>query len=104
NGCQVTGVAPGAGTIAVYEAQWDNMVMTSGVADAAGAPVMTIGDLDGLAFENAGALTWASQGSGGVVTLPHFLFCGSTLGGAAVLSTQGTGSIAILNGQPLASA
>ena len=76
----------------------------SGVADTAGAPVAVIGDLDALAFDNAGALTWMSQGSAGPVTLPHFLFSGDTLDGAAVLSTQALGSIAVVNGQPLASA
>jgi len=104
NGCQVIAVTPGAGTIAVFEAQWDNMVMMSGVADAAGLPVMVVGDLNALAFDPTGAGTWNSPGLDGIVALPHVLFSGDFLDGAGVLSTQAAGSIAVLNGVALAAA
>jgi hypothetical protein len=101
DGCEVVDVVPDSGTIAVFENDWDDMVKASGVADSSGAAVGIIGDLDALAIDDA-ADTWSHEGLDGVQDLPHFLFSGDFLDGAAVLTTQLGGHIAEINGQLLA--
>ncbi|MHC5211237.1 MAG: hypothetical protein ACYTG2_11010 [Planctomycetota bacterium] len=101
DGCQIVDTFPSTGTIAVFEATWDAMVANSNVSDSSGAAVTTIVDFDGISLEGV-AGSWASQGLDGTVMLPHFLFCGQSLNGAAVLSSQFGGTVAVVNGRNLA--
>jgi hypothetical protein len=85
----------GAGFMVMTEGQVDGLVMNSNVYDALGGQPMTIGDLDGLhrapgTFQNQ----WGQWN--------HLLFCGETLTGGAVLTTQGGGAVAQINSTPLA--
>jgi len=96
-------VMPMSGRIALSEFAVDGLVAAAGPADQAGACPSTIGDTDGLAIDpNGGGFTVNWNGVANV--LPNLLFAGETLTGGCVLTTAAGGSIAVVNGCPLATA
>jgi len=93
-------VVPLSGQLVLAESQVDTRVANSGIRDAAGAAVTTIGDLDGLTLDPQGGTfqsPWINA------PIPHLWFCGENLTGAGIVSTAGGGSIPALNGVPLGS-
>ena len=72
------------------EAQVDAMCLNANPADASGAAVGSIGDLDGLTTDPANS---PIQGT----DIIDLLFCGERLTGGGFLSASGQGSIAQLN-------
>ena len=79
----------------------DPMCVASGLADTAGNPVLAISDLDGITLDKtapAGSLFGTSCGR-----FPDLWFTGERMAGMGIVSTQGTGTIAVMNGLPLGS-
>ena len=96
-GCNVTGVIPNSGVIAFNENATNSMTANAAVGDNAGNFVQIIGDLDGLEVDpNGGSFT-----SSGYV-FPNLIFSGEWLTGGGILSTSFGGSIAMINGSPMA--
>jgi hypothetical protein len=100
----VAGITPGSAVIVASEADVAAMILNSGMATSVGGvPSTTSLDLGGLEIDPNGG-TWVSPQPGGQV-LPNLLFVWlgfSNDGG--ILSTANGGSIASVNGVPMASA
>jgi hypothetical protein len=91
-------LAPNPAYMVLTEAMMNALVTSSGVRNASGTPVTAIGDTDGLHWESSNQMF---QNQFGVWN--ELMFSGERLTGGAVLTTAGGGSIAVLNGAPLAS-
>ncbi len=97
--CMVTAVLPDAGFIAANENLINTMVVNASVADNVGNFIQVVFDVDGLELDpNGGTFT---SGSG---TFPNLIFSGEYLTGGGILSTAAGGSIATINGIPMATA
>ena len=103
----VAAVTAGGGQIVLMEVDaflsTNIVVDNSGVADFLGNHPTTIGDLDGLEIDPAGGKFHSEWGM-----YHHLMFCGETLTGGGVVSTEpnpagAIGSIARVNGALLAS-
>ena len=102
--CTVDDSSPNSGAIVFGEGNADFLVASSGISDASGAAVVTIGDLNALTVDEAGGGTGIMvqvPSTGAVIVLPDLLFNGSNLDGSGVVSSALGGSIAQLNGQLL---
>lgn len=83
------------------EADMEAMMAASGMATSVGGAPTTSSELSGLDLDPAGG-TWTSPIDG--IEYPNLFFCwGGFSNDGAVLSTAGGGTIATLNGVPLAS-
>lgn len=98
-GCAVTGVVPNSGLIAFNENFANLMVVNASVSDNTGNFVQVIFDLDGLEIDPNGG-TFPIPGT--TLSAPNLLFSGEYLTGGGILSTAGGGSIAVINGAPMA--
>lgn len=96
-GCNVTSVIPDSGYVAFNENQTNAMVVNANVADNIGNFIQVIFDLDGLEIDPNGG-TFTSSGG----TFPNLIFSGEYLTGGGILSTDAGGSIAVINGMPMA--
>ena len=98
SGCNVTAVTPNSGVIAFNENFANFMTVNANIADNAGNFIQVIFDLDGLEIDpNGGTFT---TGGG---TFPNLIFSGEYYTGGGILSTAGFGSVATINGVPMAS-
>ena len=97
--CRVVSVIPNTGQVALSEARVDSMCVNANAADASGAAVGSIGDLDGLTYDPTGGYFTSDDG---YPFLRDMLFCGERLTGGGILSTFGSGSIAEINLVPMA--
>jgi hypothetical protein len=98
----------GCGQIVCSEAaDVDPMVANSGICDTGGVPILAIGDLDGLTLPESAAGYFTTNVILGR-PVHHLWFSGLNLVGAGIVSTEPggvppmLGSIAILNGVPMA--
>jgi hypothetical protein len=99
----VAGITAGSAVIVASEADVNAMIANSGMATSVGGTPSSTLDLGGLELDPNGG-TWISQQPGALV-LPNLLFAWlgfSNDGG--ILSTAGGGSLASINGVPMASA
>jgi hypothetical protein len=97
----ISAIATGSVVEIATQAQMGAMVANSGMRTSTGSSVTTFGDVGGLEIDPNGG-TWVSVLDG--QTYPNLLFTWPGSGNdGAILSTDGGGSIATINGVPLAS-
>lgn len=99
SGCNVIAVVPLSGNVAFTENEANLMTVNASVADNGGNFIQVIFDLDGLEVDPNGGTFTASGG-----TFPNLIFSGEYYTGGGILSTAGGGSIAVINGIPMATA
>jgi hypothetical protein len=97
----VDSVEPDKGVVIITEAQIDDLVAHSGVSDVDGNAVTSIGDLDGLEIDPSSFIN-VFLDDGWNFHFHDLFFTGLNLVGGAVLTTDGSGSIAVIDGQALA--
>ena len=89
----VASVLPNGAMVLFDEARADSLVAHAGVNDAAGAPVLAIGDVDALEIDPTATGPLPLLWGGVAYSFTHLAFAGETLTGLGVLSTIGGGSI-----------
>lgn len=99
NVCDVNTVAANSGVVALPEWMMNFVVANANAADNSGNLVTSIGDLDGLEIDPNGG-TFPSFSGGWI--FPNLIFSADTLSGGGILSTHSFGSIAFINGMPMA--